>query len=421
MSEHNSFFVCFSLTDLTLSNEPAGKVASQVLKWVVPQLIACWDDERIDINRTLDRIVHGIFHHPAQRDMGDDGAVDGRRGMFMVVQQWWSEKSEDQKYTLRDQLSREGVEEGRNHKEGVHDAGHGCGKPLGMPTAKTASSSGAIGGLAGSLGGNVLGQIGDALAGQSEFDAGASRPSGSISSGSNFGKFVEDAAGGGALGGLVGGIAGGLGADLLGDVLGGGQNIQRQSYESQSYGRGGEYTQSFTETGYSQSGYGQPQRYGQAEFSQTSYPSGGQREEYQRYTQEGEYGRQGYGEQVIRETRPTYEGGYEERTETRFERPGGEWESSVRREEFSETYSSGRVVEETRHHGHNYDSSDDDSDSSKKRKKAEKKRRKELERERERENEYVEERREEEYGSGRQQEYGGAYGGGGYGGGGVGY
>lgn len=45
-------------------NEPAGKVASQVLKWVVPQLIACWDDERIDVNRTLTRIVTGVFHHP---------------------------------------------------------------------------------------------------------------------------------------------------------------------------------------------------------------------------------------------------------------------------------------------------------------------------------------------------------------------
>ena len=63
-------------------NEPAGKVASQVLKWVVPQLIACWDDERVDPNRTISRIINGVFNHPALRDYGDDGAVDGRRQMF---------------------------------------------------------------------------------------------------------------------------------------------------------------------------------------------------------------------------------------------------------------------------------------------------------------------------------------------------
>ncbi|KFY06088.1 hypothetical protein V492_08153, partial [Pseudogymnoascus sp. VKM F-4246] len=34
----------------SILNEPAGKISSQVLKWVVPQLIACWDDERQDID-----------------------------------------------------------------------------------------------------------------------------------------------------------------------------------------------------------------------------------------------------------------------------------------------------------------------------------------------------------------------------------
>lgn len=107
------------------SNEPAGKTASQILKWVVPQLIACWDDESIDVDRTLTRIVTGVFHHPALRDYGDDGAADGRRLMFATVQTWWSEKDEQEKDTLRDQLSRDGVEQGRNHKEGVQDHGHG--------------------------------------------------------------------------------------------------------------------------------------------------------------------------------------------------------------------------------------------------------------------------------------------------------
>lgn len=104
-------------------NEPAGKIASQVLKWVVPQLIQCWDDERVDVDRTLSRIINGVFHHPNLRDFGQDGAVDGRRRIFGVVQEWWESKDEREHDILRDQLSRDGVEQGRNHKEGVHDTG----------------------------------------------------------------------------------------------------------------------------------------------------------------------------------------------------------------------------------------------------------------------------------------------------------
>ena len=44
-----------------------------------------WDDEGIDIRRTNDRIINGTLHHPAQRDMGEDGARDGREAMFRTV------------------------------------------------------------------------------------------------------------------------------------------------------------------------------------------------------------------------------------------------------------------------------------------------------------------------------------------------
>ncbi|KAE8321246.1 heterokaryon incompatibility protein Het-C-domain-containing protein [Aspergillus sergii] len=79
-------------------NEPAGPLASEIIKWTVPQLMECWDSEDIDITRTLDRIIVGVFHHPALREYGEDGAADVRQIMF--------------------------------HTEGVHDTGHGCGKPL---------------------------------------------------------------------------------------------------------------------------------------------------------------------------------------------------------------------------------------------------------------------------------------------------
>ncbi|KAL8729005.1 MAG: hypothetical protein Q9166_005006 [cf. Caloplaca sp. 2 TL-2023] len=361
-------------------NEPAGKVACQVLKWVVPQLIACWDDEYIDIDRTIDRIVNGVFHHPSLRDYGNDGAVDGRRGMFNVVEQWWASKDEHDRQYMRQQLSRQGVEQGRNNKPGVQDKGHGCGKPLGMPTMKTAQSSGAIGGLAA---GGVLGEISSALAGESEYDSGytgeklPSQSGGGSSSG--IGKFAEEAVGGGAVGGLVGGLVGGVGNDLLGDAFGG-SKAQRQTYGKQKYGEDGSYTQSVTETGYSHPQYGsEQQRFGQAEYSQTSYPGGGQRQEYQRYQQDDRSGVQSgygaYGEQVVKETGPTYGGGYEQRTETRFEGPAGEWQSEVRKEGRDDR---GEYYRKEEHYGGKKykGGSDDSDDSEKKRKKKEKKKEK---------------------------------------------
>ncbi|KAL8859192.1 MAG: hypothetical protein Q9178_004295 [Gyalolechia marmorata] len=359
-------------------NEPAGKVASQVLKWVVPQLIACWDDEYIDIDRTITRIVNGVFHHPALRDFGNDGAVDGRRGMFNVVEDWWASKDERARQQMRQQLSREGVEQGRNHKPGVQDRGHGCGKPLGMPTMKTAQSSGAIGGLAA---GGVLGEISSALSGESKYDSGytGERPPNKRGGGSSagIGKFAEEAVGGGVVGGLVGGIVGGVGSDLLGDAFGG-SKAQKQTYGKQKHEEDGSYTQSITETGYSRPQYGsEQQRFGQAQYAQTSYPGGAQRQEYQRYQQDDRSGVQSgygaYGEQVIKDTRPTYGGGYDQRTETRFEGPAGEWQSEVRREGRDER---GEYYRKEEHHGgkkYKGKSDDDDSDDSEKRRKKEEK------------------------------------------------
>ena len=346
-------------------NEPAGKVASQVLKWVVPQLIACFDDERIDVNRTLTRIINGVFHHPNLRDFGQDGAVDGRRLMFGVVEHWWGSKDEQEREIFRDQLSRDGVEQGRNHKEGVHDTGHGCGKPLGMPTSKTASSSGAIGGLAG---GAILGDITSALAGESQYDAGYTGGGGQSGGGSSsgLGKFAGEAVGGGSVGGIVGGLVGGLGGDLLGEAFGGSES-KKKTYQSQSFEADGSYTQSVTETGYNPQYGGGQSTYGQAEYSQTSFSGGGQRQEYQRYQQE-ETGRTGYGEQVIRESRPTYGGGFEQTTETRHETED-RWQSEVRREGRD---SSGQIYSSTNEYegrGSYRKDSDSDSDSSSKKKK----------------------------------------------------
>ena len=167
-------------------NEPAGRIASQVVKWTVPQLMECWDNEDVDIKRTLDRIINGVFHHPALHDQGRDGAGDIRHIMFGTVEEWWSEKSDRERESLRKQLSRQGVLDGKNHKEGVQDCGHGCGKPLSLPNRQTNSSHSSSGG---------------------KHSSGTS----------SVGKVAADAAGGGSIGGLVGGLVGGLGSMFLKD------------------------------------------------------------------------------------------------------------------------------------------------------------------------------------------------------------
>jgi hypothetical protein len=358
-------------------NDPAGKVATAVLTWAVPQIVACWDDDQIEIPRTLDRIINGVFHHPALRDGGLDGARDGRSTMFGVVERWWREMSDREQADMRDRLSRDGVQQGRNHKEGVHDTGHGCGKPLGIPNGKTTSSSGAIGGPASDL----LGRLNEGLTGVN--------PAGPPSASSNaISSHVGEALGGGALGSIVGGIAGGL----LGGAFGQDSKAETTSYQSGGYQQDGSYTSSVTQAGHRPGQQGQPERYGQAQMSQTQYPSGGYREDYKRYEQDGRTGKTGYGYEESSEVRPHQGGGYEQRTEQRYEHPGGRYESEV---QVQGVTGSGRQYgyEESRQGHKKKDSDDDDDDDDdnddddwekkerKRKKKEEKRRRKQQEEE----------------------------------------
>ncbi|KIV95756.1 hypothetical protein PV10_03372 [Exophiala mesophila] len=229
-------------------NEPAGRVAQATVAWVVPQIVAAWDDKNVDVQRTLDRIVAGVLHHPALRDYGKDGASDGRRIMFSVVEEWWNEKSDREKGGLRDQLSRRGVQSGKNHKSGVTDHGHGSNKPLGIASVSSGGSD--------YSGGN------DASSQAAE----------------QIGKVAGDAVGGGVLGSIVSGIAGAVGVD----ILGGGLNDEKKTYKKDSYGQDGSHTETVSQIGYSSGG----DRYGQAQYSRTSDSAGyQQREDYNRYEQ----------------------------------------------------------------------------------------------------------------------------------------
>ncbi|KAI2614929.1 Het-C-domain-containing protein [Hypoxylon sp. NC1633] len=274
-------------------NEIAGKTASKVVYWVVPQLMEAWDDERADIDRLMNRIINGVLHHPAQRDMGDDGARDGRHIMFRSVEEWWNQMDEGAKDEYRQKLSRDGVENGENHKEGVHDSGHGCGKPLGMHKnfAEGGTFEDRIANTAASaIVGGVTGGISDFVSSQSGGQVNLP----------NFGGQQPSSPGGGLLGAL--------GSSLLGGAF---KSSETESYGSSRQTQDGSYSESRTE--YGRSG----DRYGQAEYSENQYSGGGESREYQRYEQNNSG--QGYGYQERTDTRPSYGGGYEERTERRYE------------------------------------------------------------------------------------------------------
>ncbi|GAO15244.1 uncharacterized protein UV8b_04202 [Ustilaginoidea virens] len=107
-------------------NEIAGRTAARMVSWVVPQIMDAIDDDSVDVNRLCDRIINGILHHPAQRNMGHDGVSEARNLMFDEVRTWWGEL-QNEHTSYREKLCREGVLRGENHKEGVDDTGHGHG------------------------------------------------------------------------------------------------------------------------------------------------------------------------------------------------------------------------------------------------------------------------------------------------------
>lgn len=258
-------------------NEPAGKIASQVLKWAVPQIVECWDNEDVDAERNINRIINGVFHHPAQREQGRDGVSDGRQQMFGIVQQWWENKSDRERDDLRERLSREGVENGRNHKEGVQDSGHGCGKPLTMSKGPGGKSGGGSGGSQNQTANKI-------------------------------GQGVSEVVGGGALGGILGGLVG----KSIGNVLEGEKDkdkVEDAYHGSSGQGRSDHQRPSSSSRRNDNDSYGGS--------------SGGRRNDNDSYGG----GSSGRGND-------SYGGGssYERRTEERYESSSGQYESRSRTE-----------------------------------------------------------------------------------------
>ena len=427
-------------------NEPAGKVASAVLKWVVPQIVECWDDDNVDIARTLDRIVNGVLHHPALREYGDDGARDGRGLMFREVEKWWNDMGDRERDSLRRSLSRDGVQHFKNHKQGVKDKGHGCGKPLGLPTRDTYESSGATGGKS-SDAGALLGGIASAL-GNSSGGSGNSGGGFNSKQQEQISDKVSEAVGGGAIGSIVGGFA----SNILGNAAKTAEKNSSSNYGQQSsYNSGHQSSNSYSSnqqsTGYGQgnsynsgnqgggsygshqqsSGYGRDDSYGSHQQNSgyggdSSYGSGNQSGGYGRDNSSNSHQSSGYNQSTSHSS-----GGYQtSQHQSSYSNQADQYGSSGRRDEYGQERHSGRTgygseaherrsdrssertndYRQTKHNSSRRDDSDDDDsddddDYEKKQRKREKKEQKRLKKQRE-----EEEKRSSYGGSSRRDGYG---------------
>ncbi|KAK6516934.1 hypothetical protein TWF506_006814 [Arthrobotrys conoides] len=190
-------------------NGISGKTAQAVVAWVVPQIMEAWDDEGVDVDRLMTRIVNGVLHHPAQRDQGEDGAEEGRRVMFSSIEDWWNSMPDDVKEEHRQWLSRDGVESGQNH-QGQLDTGHGCAGPLSMHNNFAKG---------GSLEDRIAGKVADALV--DNITGGISRYVKQQT-----GEDIPETGGSGGAGGYSGG--GGF-SGLLSSFLGGGSSGNQES------------------------------------------------------------------------------------------------------------------------------------------------------------------------------------------------
>ncbi|EKJ78427.1 hypothetical protein FPSE_01401 [Fusarium pseudograminearum CS3096] len=307
-------------------NEIAGRNAASMVQWVVPQLMDAIDDDGTDVDRLLDDIVDGVLHHPAQRDLGSRKAQEGRNRFFKGIEEWWQEMGDVQREEYRGKLTRDGVQNGENHKEGVQDTGHGhgCAGKLKMRKLYGGGPETLEDKIAGAAADAIFKGATGALSGMVEQNTGYKMPSSSQK------EEKEE-----------GGLSGFLNqaSSLLGGAFGD-KDTERQSSSRRE--DDGSYTR--TEVEYGRHG----DRYGQAEYSETQRPDGSERQEYRRYEQkDSSDGRHtgGYGYEERTETHQSYSGGYEQRTD-RTEYYGSNEESHGRRRDDDNSGYGGRRQDE---------------------------------------------------------------------------
>ncbi|OAX81665.1 hypothetical protein ACJ72_03997 [Emergomyces africanus] len=108
-------------------NDPAGRVASAVVKFVVPRVLYAFQHVDVPIDQVLDDCV-SILHHPAFRRSDNEA----HREMFAEVERWAHEKSR-KGVNFNDILSAESVKAGKNHIGGDPHA-HGTSQEHAPPS-----------------------------------------------------------------------------------------------------------------------------------------------------------------------------------------------------------------------------------------------------------------------------------------------
>lgn len=273
-------------------NEIAGRCAASMVHWVVPQLMDAMDDESVDIDELLNNIVHGIMHHPAQRELGGGKIREGRRRCYNNVKEWWNELGEETQEDYRRKLTREGVQNGENHKEGVQDTGHGHGCAGKLKMRKLYGGPETVEDkIAGAAADAIFQGATGAISGLVEQNTGYK-----MGSSSRREETQES------------GLSGFLGAasSLLGGALGNDSHKETSSRREDD----GSYTQTRREHGHDGN------RYGQAEYSQTEHPDGSRRSEYHRYEQnDSGDGRRTESYSYEQKTETHSYGGYQQREE----------------------------------------------------------------------------------------------------------
>ena len=91
-------------------NEPAGKVASVILKFVAPRVLYAWEHPHVREEDVLFDCV-SVLHHPALRDMRNEAHAK----MFHTMEHWVQSSQREDGLDLNDILGAEGVRWGRNN------------------------------------------------------------------------------------------------------------------------------------------------------------------------------------------------------------------------------------------------------------------------------------------------------------------
>jgi hypothetical protein len=106
----------------SIYNEPAGKLASISTKFVGDLWTVAVDNENYDINDICDMVITAVFYHPAQR-YNDVPGKSGRQEIFLGLEKWWMEQSNERKLLIKTVTTIEGVRRHQHNQSMVKERG----------------------------------------------------------------------------------------------------------------------------------------------------------------------------------------------------------------------------------------------------------------------------------------------------------